>query len=40
MKSRAISDRDLDDAIIVNELMKTVDNPEGMYGRRKMRVHL
>nr|WP_255372750.1 IS3 family transposase [Demequina sp. NBRC 110051] len=40
MKQRAISDRYLEDAIVVNELMKTVDAPEGLYGRRKMVVHL
>jgi len=40
MKQRAISDRDLEDAIVVNELMKTVDEPEGLNGRRKMVAHL
>lgn len=34
------SDRDLEDAVIIDALLATVGTPEGMYGRRKMTVFL
>lgn len=34
------SQRDLDDAVIIDALLATVGTPEGMYGRRKMVAYL
>ncbi|AZQ76764.1 IS3 family transposase [Flaviflexus ciconiae] len=39
-KTASPSQRDLDDAIIIDALLATVGTPEGMYGRRKMVAYL
>lgn len=39
-KTTAPSARTLFDAHLIDALLATVGNPEGMYGRRKMTAHL